>query len=515
VRHAGDIIDREQRTGKQILQVRLDLMPNNATDLFFVLSAYNSRDLSKFDGLKAVVYDSDTRRELCTCNIEDPGPNEAVLMCSVYRLPDFLWRVRMVGQPCRGTARDYKPILARLLDLGYPRNRSMRLQVNPLMESIREQFMLDMPVKPTIVTMSLGSAMKLSYAIELFGTIDKSALANGEDIVQEISKPRFQEIMVEALQAAGGQRFGYDHVVVGPARWKKIHSLRYEMWWRYPSPEPSKKLVGKDVYPMQEENFLDATCMVFQQQALRDVVDYRGPHGVRIVHNGVLDYSGVWVGKVGIGDATGGAVWHAGEVMDNAKRIGRHMLEVNLDKMPKLTTDMYCTLSAPTNGDIAKYQDLHVRILDSENQGHELTAVELGQTMDVEAVVTSCMSRDTSSAGCWCVSSVGCSTQGSARDYRPILNCLRAIQEKGYERPPAWPHQLPILNNPEPVERMTPGPPRLGGPTKLARYKTNSPVKPYENSEPFFASDDGEGDEEGSPPVSPVSNARMPTAKVR
>jgi len=316
--------------------------------------------------------------------------------------------------------------------------------------------------------------------------------------------------MVEALQAAGGQRFGYDHVVVGPARWKKIYSLRYEMWWRYPTPVPCKKVVGKDVYPVQEENFLDATCMVFQQQALRDVVDYRGPHGVRIVHNGVLDYSGVWVGTVGIGDATGGAVCHAGEVMDNAKRIGRHMIEVNLDKMPKLTTDMYCTLSAPTNGDIAKYQDLHVRILDSENQGHELTAVELGPTMEVEAVVASCMSRDTSSAGCWVISSVGCSTQGCARDYRPILNCLRAIQERGYDRPPEWPHQLPILNAHEPVERQVPGPPRLGGPTKLARYKTTLVNKM--DSEPFIASDDGEGDEE---PVSPVSNARMPTAKVR
>jgi len=35
VRHSGDVIDKEERTGKQIMELRLDLMPSNATDLFF------------------------------------------------------------------------------------------------------------------------------------------------------------------------------------------------------------------------------------------------------------------------------------------------------------------------------------------------------------------------------------------------------------------------------------------------------------------------------------------------
>ena len=32
-------------------------------------------------------------------------------------------------------------------------------------------------------------------------------------------------------------------------------------------------------------------------EVLRELVDYRGPHGVRMVTNGVLDYRGVWMGK--------------------------------------------------------------------------------------------------------------------------------------------------------------------------------------------------------------------------
>jgi stress response protein SCP2 len=486
VRHEGDMIDREKRRGKQKVQVRLDLMPSNATDIFFALSAYNSRDLSKFTGLQATIYDTDSMRELCTCNIQNPGAHEAVIMCSVYRLPDYLWRSRMIGVPCRGTARDYKPILSQLLELGYPRNKSMHLQVDPLMKGIQQQFMLDVPVKPTAVSIGLGSTMRVSYAIELFGP---AAICTG--MVQEITRPRFCKMLVAALEAAGVpgvKRFGLDHIVVFPAKWNSIQTLRYEMCWRYPSSWQDKRVMSKEVFPPQEDNFLDAACMVFEAQALRDVVDYRGPHGVRIVHNGVLDYGGVWVGKVGIGDATGGAVRYKSESMDNARRVGKHTLEVQLDKLPQRSTDLYFTLAAPVNADISKYQELSARILDAQNPGHELASVELknspSEVIAHEATVMCCMSLD--GARCWGISSIGCSTQGSVRDFRPILQCLRAIQEKKHEeRKPEWPHQLPILGAGAayPAENVSklPGPPRLLMP-KASAHRSKHPVGERDDS---------------------------------
>jgi hypothetical protein len=191
--------------------------------------------------------------------------------------------------------------------------------------------------------------------------------------------------------------------------------------------------------------------------------------------NGVLDYSGVWVGRVGIGDATGGAVWHAGETMDNANRCGRHSMEVALDKLPSKSTDLYFTLSAPSNADISRYEDLTIRIVDSENPGHELTtSIELGEADALEAMVACCMASDGNRG--WAVSSIGCTTPGNARDYRPTLLCLRAIQEKKHERGPEWPHQLPILSIQEPLERLAPGPPRLGGP-RLNNNSNNKAVK--------------------------------------
>jgi len=90
-----------------------------------------------------------------------------------------------------------------------------------------------------------------------------------------------------------------------------------------------------------------------------------------------------------------------------------------------------------------------LKLLDSLNRGHELASVKLRQVheADVEAVVVCCMSNNGS--GNWTIGSFGCTTQGTSRDYRQTLLCLRAIQEKKHERQPEWPHQLPILNNAE------------------------------------------------------------------
>merc|ERR1711865_473531 len=165
-----------------------------------------------------------------------------------------------------------------------PRNKSMRLQVPHLMESIGQEFDLHMPVKPTSITLGLGSAMKVSYAIELFGPdMLSSCSANGASIVERIAQPDFQKMLVQHLRAAGSPRFGYDHVVVLPASWKVVQTLRYDLSWKYPGLIACRKNPGKETFPPQEENYLDAACMVFEAQALRYVVDYRGAHGVRIV----------------------------------------------------------------------------------------------------------------------------------------------------------------------------------------------------------------------------------------
>jgi len=199
-------------------------------------------------------------------------------------------------------------------------------------------------------------------------------------------------------------------------------------------------------------NLLDGACVMFEEQALREVVDHRGPHGVRLVANGVVDYGGVWAGKVGVGDATGGAVSYSNEVIDNATNTGKNILKVNFDKIPKSSTDLYLALTTPTAFDISEFSELHVLIRDAENPGHEIASAHIGSVGRGEAAILSSISR---SHDGWTLNAYGCTCLGTARDYRQALLCLRAIQEKKHARSPAWPHQAQEVSHRPRSEKLS------------------------------------------------------------
>jgi len=251
VRHAGDVMEDEHRVGKQVIMIRLDLMPKRVTDLVFVLSAYNSRDLSKFTDLTASVVDTDGGAELASARVASAGA-EAFIMCSVYRLSDGLWRVNSLMSAAKGTARDYRPLMARLLQLGYPRNVSMRDQVAPIFQGMRSELTLDRPVKETGVVVGAENTMIVPYAIELFGGCDL-----GPEHVKEISTSNFHKnCFVESLNnSPGGDRFSTKHVIVHQPSTKDFRDARLEMQWNYPCSTRSMSAI--DGVPPQEENFLD------------------------------------------------------------------------------------------------------------------------------------------------------------------------------------------------------------------------------------------------------------------
>lgn len=447
VRHAGDVIEDMTRSGKQVMQIRLDLIPKRATDLFFVLSAYNCRNLAKFASLRAKIIDTDTLREFASIEVPKAGSAEAVIMCCLYRLTDGLWRVNSFSVPCRGTARDYVPIMAKLLELGYPRNVSMRNQVEPVFKGMQMELKLDRPVKTVGVSLDASSDMSLSYAIENFGhSTGRGHDPLGISMARKIGMEGFKQVLVQALRNSGGDRFTPNKIVVHPPSTKTLCNVRVELEWRYPTNGKRQSAVNQTDFPPEEENFLDASCFVFEGQGLREIIDYQGPHGVRLVHNGVVNYSGLWVGKVGIGDATGGSVVHSAQELNNADRIGKSIFQVRLDNLPSRATELYFTLSAPTNSDVTKYSDVKLRFVDGDNTGHEMATVKwskpVGEISDTEAVVMCCMAVGSSPTSGWTIDSFGCLTQGTSRDYRSMILCLRAIQEQRHSLPPQWPHQV-------------------------------------------------------------------------
>jgi hypothetical protein len=219
--------------------------------------------------------------------------------------------------------------------------------------------------------------------------------------------------------------------------------------------------------------FMDGACICFEGQALREVVDYRGPHGVRLVSNGVLDYRGVWSGPVRFGDATAGAVKHAGESIEEATSSGKHAIEISLDTLPPHISDMYLVLSEPTCGDVSQFEEVKMVILNGDDAGHEIVSTSIQANECSEALVAARLCRwdEGPDAGRWRLDRFDSHVQGDARNYRPTLLCLRAIQETKHKELPPWPHLAVGATSAEWANRdSSPGPrkhsvlalPRLG-----------------------------------------------------
>jgi len=177
------------------------------------------------------------------------------------------------------------------------------------------------------------SAIEISYAIELFDNRDP------EDTLKSINDVRLLGTLVRTLQKSGGHRFGASDVTTYPPELKNLEQLEVELAWGYPSTSEADHSSWK---------FLDACCCAFKKQALQEVVDYRGPHGVRIVHNGVVDCKGIWLGVVGVGDALNGSVSHSQDTMDDAKQVGTRSFTIQINNVPDSVTDLYFVAYVPS-----------------------------------------------------------------------------------------------------------------------------------------------------------------------
>jgi len=452
---------------KQAMQLRIDLVPQRIVDLVFVATA--GHGLKSYGALRADVVDADRSRVMASCDVKGAGLNEEVaVVCCLHRGDHDVWTFHSCGGFSRGrvhepsrdpqgaqpTAFDYQAVLGKLVEMGYPRNEAMRLKVPAVLEGMQRELLLDREVKPASVTLvPTSSRVRLRYAIELFG----EGSAGGEEMVERLAEATFHADLEASLRGADGSRLGDVTVEVFPAVVRPLSSLRFEMRWRARGEKKvPRRLQGSlqsglslhrshnpsfENYRMKGV-FMDGTCICFEGQALREVVDYRGPHGVRLVSNGVLDYRGLWSGPVKFGDATAGAVNHVGETLEEATSSGMHAFQVSLDALPSNISDLYMVFSEPTCGDVSQFEEVNLVILNGDDTGHEIVSMIIEARECSEAIVAArlCRGEDGSEAGHWRLDHFDYHVQGDARNYRPTLLCLRAIQETKHAETPPWPH---------------------------------------------------------------------------
>jgi stress response protein SCP2 len=415
--------------GDACMDVRLDLLPEDTKDIFFIISANSTRDLAKFSSLEVTVKDVDSKEVFSTLgkfqgasqsNYMTYKHAESMIMCSICRFTDGLWRLSWLGAPCKGNLKDYNPVLNKLRTLGYPRNVSMQMQVRAVLEKMQTQLGLSRPPKTTQVKLDETSRITAQYTIE--GFEGESA---PEELIGLMQGPAFQRACEDSLMASGSDRFANTRIEFRTPEVQLLRNIRISMQWEFANQDRLSFL-----------DHLDIACFVFESRALKEVIDYRGAHGVRIVHDGILDYSGVWVGPTGIGDATGGAVRFSGVDLDAIKREGNTDMEVFLDVLSPSITDLFFVLSSPAEKDMSKYHYLRTRVLNSDEPGHELASSLLKQPVRAEALVMCRLTRPASESGdrqsSWSFRPGRAGSHGTARDYQELIMLLHATQEQDY-----------------------------------------------------------------------------------
>eukprot|EP00927_Polykrikos_kofoidii_P018835 TRINITY_DN18778_c0_g1_i1.p1 TRINITY_DN18778_c0_g1~~TRINITY_DN18778_c0_g1_i1.p1 ORF type:complete len:1143 (+),score=210.58 TRINITY_DN18778_c0_g1_i1:104-3430(+) len=108
LRHSGD--DTTSTGGQHRITLDLAALPSQVTDIYFVLSAFESRDLSRFRNPTIEIHDAVTMRPLTEYTLSSAGNAQAVVMCSLSKAENRKWIVHGLGIPTDGNVEDYTPI---------------------------------------------------------------------------------------------------------------------------------------------------------------------------------------------------------------------------------------------------------------------------------------------------------------------------------------------------------------------------------------------------------------------
>jgi stress response protein SCP2 len=111
MKHSGDLMDNANKKGHQRITAKLDQLPPEVTQLYFVLSSFKSPTIGHFKTPSFKLIDeTQPDKPLCAYQLEQAAESQAVIMCCVSRVGQGMWQVIQIGKLSRGNAEDYDPI---------------------------------------------------------------------------------------------------------------------------------------------------------------------------------------------------------------------------------------------------------------------------------------------------------------------------------------------------------------------------------------------------------------------
>eukprot|EP00929_Paragymnodinium_shiwhaense_P022456 TRINITY_DN14348_c0_g2_i1.p1 TRINITY_DN14348_c0_g2~~TRINITY_DN14348_c0_g2_i1.p1 ORF type:complete len:620 (-),score=55.14 TRINITY_DN14348_c0_g2_i1:223-2028(-) len=180
--------------------------------------------------------------------------------------------------------------------------------------------------------------------------------------------------------------------------------------------------------PGSTRDYLDGSCLVYVEDRLVEVVDYRGPLSNRCRRGSNAEKTANATFEWSAGTGSNACITHSGDV--NTSDGGSHVIRLRLDRLPANVTDCFFVLSAYNCRNLSMFKDPRMQIFDGENPHHSLSKYAVGDAGDAgnHAAVTVCsLSRE---GDVWAVNAYGFTSDGTVRCYAPIEERIASIQAK-------------------------------------------------------------------------------------
>lgn len=172
-----------------------------------------------------------------------------------------------------------------------------------------------------------------------------------------------------------------------------------------------------------QQDYLDGSCMVYSEERLLDVVDFRGAHSAVAICGDQKPSSATLEWSAGKGKAA--SVLHSGDVM--SPEGGTHVIRVCLSDLPEFATDCFFVISAYNCRNLSLFRSLNMRLFDAATPSHRpLSSFTTTDAGNASAALVCALTRR---VGAWCVRTFGQACDGTIRDYTPIEDTIAPVQE--------------------------------------------------------------------------------------
>ena len=161
-------------------------------------------------------------------------------------------------------------------------------------------------------------------------------------------------------------------------------------------------------YPLSGVDFLDASCLAFNNTTLLAVLDYQHRSN-RFLMNSVI---------------------HSGDRMYDTLKRGHHIINISMKNIPEAITHLFFTLSAFNSPTISRYPNPSLKFYEELNKGVNLCKTSFTHALYSEAVVMCSMSRD--SDGNWNIYESGKLSSGNAANYTPLVQTIQRLITQGF-----------------------------------------------------------------------------------